>query len=141
MPDWEKLTHWYLDALRDWDAGKPGAASRHGTAMHDLIDQMVRQDASGSAKASWVGKLENWYRGGAAGTGELHRWMYDRRSLAALLESLGFREPRVETARSSRVADWCPSVSISMTTAASTSRSPCTSRSSDRSPSHARLRR
>lgn len=106
VPDWEKLTHWYLDALRDWDAGKPGAPQRHGTAMYDLIDQMVRNDASGSARTSWIGKLENWYRGGAAGTGELHRWMYDRRSLAALLESLEFREPRVEAARTSRVSEW-----------------------------------
>lgn len=106
VPDWELLTHWYRAALKAWDEGAPDGPKRHEQAMYDLIDQMVRDAAFGPAKQSLFGRLENRFRGGAAGTGELHKWMYDRRSLAALLEAAGLREPRQETSRTSRVAGW-----------------------------------
>ena len=106
VPDWEYLTQRYLDSLAAWDFGNPNAPEMHSQAMHDLIDQMVRSDATGASKGSFFGKIENLYRGGAAGTGELHRWMYDRRSMGALLKSVGFQEGRVERAKTSRIGGW-----------------------------------
>ena len=106
VPDWELLTRWYLAALQDWDNGKAGANQHHLKAMQDLIDQMVRSDASGARQGSLFGRFENWYRGGASGTGELHRWMYDRRSMVELLEKNGFYSCRIESARTSRIAGW-----------------------------------
>lgn len=106
VPDWELLTHAYLDALAKWDAGAPAAEEAHSRAMYDLIAQMVRSDATGTTHTGLLGKLENQVRGGAAGTGELHKWMYDRQSLRMLLESAGLRDTRQETARTSRVAEW-----------------------------------
>lgn len=106
VPDWELLTRRYLEALQAWDQGAPDAPARHHQAMYDLIDQMVRSDATGANASSLIGRLENRLRGGASGTGELHRWMYDRRSLAAALEDAGFHAPRTESARTSRIAGW-----------------------------------
>lgn len=45
-------------------------------------------------------------RRSAAGTGELHRWMYDDASLARLMQSTGFHEVRRMTAEESRVSGW-----------------------------------
>jgi SAM-dependent methyltransferase len=106
VPDWELLTRWYTEALDAWDRGDAAGPERHAQAMHDLIDQMVRSDATGANTSSLAGRLENWWRGGAAGTGELHRWMYDRRSLGALLEGAGFHTVTVRAARESGIAGW-----------------------------------
>ena len=38
--------------------------------------------------------------------GEVHHWMYDRFSLARLLCSIGFLDPQVKDANTSRVPDW-----------------------------------
>ena len=51
-----------------------------------------------------------WLRDVALGRfvrgGEVHRWMYDRWSLARLLERAGFRDPRVTTAKESAIPGW-----------------------------------
>lgn len=39
-------------------------------------------------------------------SGEIHQWMYDRYSLAVLLESCGFRSPQVKTAFESAIPEW-----------------------------------
>lgn len=38
--------------------------------------------------------------------GEVHLWMYDRYSLAALLRQLGFQDPRLQTADQSLLPNW-----------------------------------
>lgn len=39
-------------------------------------------------------------------SGEIHYWMYDRYSLGRLLESVGFRDVKVQTAHTSDIKDW-----------------------------------
>jgi len=38
--------------------------------------------------------------------GEVHQWMYDRYSLARLLEQTGFRDPQLQDANTSRISNW-----------------------------------
>jgi hypothetical protein len=38
--------------------------------------------------------------------GELHQWMFDRHSLAALLQQIGFRETQIVSAFESRIPNW-----------------------------------
>jgi len=38
--------------------------------------------------------------------GEVHQWMYDRYSLARLLRQTGFRDPQVQDANTSQIANW-----------------------------------
>jgi len=38
--------------------------------------------------------------------GEVHQWMYDRYSLARLLEQIGFQPPQLQTASTSQIPDW-----------------------------------
>lgn len=38
--------------------------------------------------------------------GEVHQWMYDRYSLARLLEKTGFHEPQLQDANTSRIPNW-----------------------------------
>jgi SAM-dependent methyltransferase len=38
--------------------------------------------------------------------GEVHQWLYDRISLAALLSASGFRDPALRTAAESAIPDW-----------------------------------
>lgn len=38
--------------------------------------------------------------------GEVHKWMYDRYSLKVALEKVGFHDVQIESASTSRIADW-----------------------------------
>jgi SAM-dependent methyltransferase len=38
--------------------------------------------------------------------GEVHQWAYDRYSLALLLESVGFQDPKLKDAAASQIPDW-----------------------------------
>ena len=38
--------------------------------------------------------------------GEVHQWMYDRYSLARLLSLIGFHDPQLQDARTSRIPNW-----------------------------------
>ena len=42
IPDWEWLTNRYLEAVQAVNQRNSEARRRHETAMHDLIDQMVK---------------------------------------------------------------------------------------------------
>ncbi len=106
VPDWELLVHRYLNAVKDWDANELNANLSHADAMEELIEQMIRKGAIGSSNSGILGKMENFFRGGAVGTGESHRWMYDRLSLAELLTKTGFRSISKLDEQSSSIKDW-----------------------------------
>ena len=107
VPDLEILVHRYLKALGEASGGSPGAAKSHRQAVEDLFDQMVRQEATGATEQNWfVRRLERALRGGAASTGELHRWMYDRHSLVELFQEAGLCNAEACDCESSRVRDW-----------------------------------
>lgn len=107
VPDLELIARKYVQALDRLDSGEAAAESVRTWAISDLFDQMVRKGASGaSEQKAWVARLERLIRGGAARTGELHRWMYDRHSLTAEFRNAGFRDARARGAFDSGVPRW-----------------------------------
>jgi SAM-dependent methyltransferase len=83
------------------------AADEHEAAVRQLFDQMVRRETTGtSEQRRWVRRVERLVRGDPSKTGESHQWMYDKHSLATLLGRIGFAEPRVQSAVTSRVEGW-----------------------------------
>lgn len=108
VPDLERIAKRYMAALSALDAGTDNQSTRdHENAIADLFDQMVRREATGAKEQRGIMRtVEGILRGDPGKTGELHRWMYDRRSLAAVLTRIGFTNPGVESAESSRIAGW-----------------------------------
>jgi len=97
----------YQAAVQAVDADRPAAAKLHHQTVADLFDQMVRTEATGAkGQKGWVRWIEQKIRGGAAETGELHRWMYDRHSLGQLLAQAGFRGVQRQSADTSLIAGW-----------------------------------
>ncbi len=107
VPDLQLLVFSYQAAVRDLEQGESAAATAHEQWIHELFDQMVRTEISGTAEQKpWVRTVERWIRPDASQAGELHRWMYDQYSLGRLLAGLCFRDIRPESARTSRIHDW-----------------------------------
>lgn len=95
VPDLQALVRRYADAVDALAHSDSNGMVMHEAAMYELFDQMVRTEGDGTAvQRPWVRRIERRFRS-AAGTGEAHKWMYDRYSMAALLERVGFRAPTV----------------------------------------------
>ena len=68
---------------------------------------MVREYGSGTEQQKlWVRVIERLVRGDAEKLGELHRWMYDRYSMTALLTHVGFHRVVIMNATESRIPGW-----------------------------------
>jgi SAM-dependent methyltransferase len=107
LPDLEFLVKQYQAAIQAMDADRPGALKFHRQSVADLFDQMVRRETTGTREQKrWVKWIEQKFRGGAADTGELHRWMYDRHSLGQLLSQTGFRNVQHRSASTSLIRGW-----------------------------------
>jgi predicted SAM-dependent methyltransferase len=107
VPDLRFLVSSYQAAMQDLENGESTAATAHEHWIHELFDQMVRTEVSGTAEQEpWVRAVERWIRTNAAQAGELHQWMYDQYSLGRLLESLCFQDIRRESAQTSRIHGW-----------------------------------
>ena len=106
VPDMETLCRHYLEHLEKC-ADNSHEQARHEPFIAEIIEQMVRREAFGSSRQSplrrWV---ENSLRGDARQRGETHQWMYDRFTLAALLQRCGFREIGQKTFDSSAIPEW-----------------------------------
>ena len=82
-----------MKAIANLDNEQVGAWEQYDSALHDIFDQMVRNDCSGTQQQKkWNAKIERMLRGGPDKVGELHRWMYDKRSLARILSNAGFTD-------------------------------------------------
>jgi SAM-dependent methyltransferase len=109
VPDLRYLAERYLETLAELDRNGAGdaALARHEVTTEALFGQMVRREYTGQRDQHPVlRRLERLVRGDAERAGELHRWMYDRHTLARLLERAGFVDPREEAAATSRVPRW-----------------------------------
>lgn len=107
VPDLNVAVTAYVESIKALELGEADAFVIHSKATYDLFDQMVRTEITGTAKQNrLVRGLERFIRGNAARAGELHRWMYDRWSLAQLFESLHLREIHPESACTSRIVGW-----------------------------------
>lgn len=65
------------------------------TAKQRLLARLVGEDG---LRALAIGRFRL--------AGEVHQWMYDRYSLAQLLQAAGFCDPIVQDATSSQIPDW-----------------------------------
>ena len=107
VPDLRLLVERCRESATALDGGDPTRLSDHLASIHALLGHMVQRESFGTTQQRrWVRRLERVVRGGAARTGDLHLWMYDRYSLAALLSDLGFQKISVETPTSSRIEGW-----------------------------------
>lgn len=106
VPDLERQARTYVASLDRAAAGEVDPRE-HEAAVSQLIEQLVRREAAGTAQRGPVRRrLENALLGDARRRGETHRWMWDRVSLPAELVAAGFREPALMTNTESRIPDW-----------------------------------
>lgn len=107
VPDLEQIAKKYIKSLIALENGQEYAKSRHREAIHELFDQMVRDEASGTSQQKpFVRLVERLIRGDATKSGELHRWMYDKYSLKDLIEIADFRNISIREASSSAIYGW-----------------------------------
>jgi SAM-dependent methyltransferase len=98
VPDFEHLTRRYVEAF-----GGEG----HEARIADIIEQIVRREAAGTASQHpFRRRIENALLGDARKRGETHQWMYDRLSLTVLLETCGFTAISVVDHATSRIPGW-----------------------------------
>lgn len=105
VPDLERLCRRYLAHLES--SGDDVEMSRHDAYVADMIEQMVRREASGTSQQPPLRRLlENRIRGDARRQGETHQWMYDRINLEVVLREAGFRDVHVVDHRTSSIPGW-----------------------------------
>jgi SAM-dependent methyltransferase len=105
VPDLELLSRLYLESLARIPNG--GSSDEHARAAEAIFDQMiVRTPKVRREQKPIVRFAEALLIGNTDRAGVLHRWMYDRVSLAELLRSVGFVDVQRHTATSSSVSDW-----------------------------------
>jgi SAM-dependent methyltransferase len=79
----------------------------HEARIADIIEQIVRREAAGTASQRPLRRrIENALLGDARKRGETHQWMYDRLSLTGLLETCGFTAISVVDHATSRIPGW-----------------------------------
>jgi len=105
VPDFEYLARHYIgcvDRLPD-----NADMEEHLFRVSEMIDQMViRTPRDRQGRPRIIRFAENIILGDTAKNGALHRWMYDRFSLAELLRECGFVDIRQQDATSSYISDW-----------------------------------
>jgi ubiquinone/menaquinone biosynthesis C-methylase UbiE len=108
VPDLHVLVQKYQATFEAADrSGSAADIQAHLDSIRAIFDQMVRQRSTGASQQTRViGSIEARLRGGAASTGEQHRWMYNQISLAHILTTQGFRDIQVFDPRTSHVAGW-----------------------------------
>jgi SAM-dependent methyltransferase len=98
VPDFEQLGRRYVESFGD---------EAHETRVADMIEQIVRREAAGTASQRPLRRrIENALLGDARKRGETHQWMYDRLTLAALLERSGFTATSVVDHATSGIPGW-----------------------------------
>jgi SAM-dependent methyltransferase len=105
VPDLEFMARRYVDIV----ARLPERANleEHAQAVEALFDQMIiRTPRFRKEQKPIVRLLEHLVVGDTAKAGILHRWAYDRFSLAQLLTETGFNDIQFQTATSSQIAGW-----------------------------------
>ncbi len=105
VPDLEKLARGYLGVVDRM----PDQATlvQHTFAVEELFEQMVVRIPKVRKEQKWLVQfLEHIFMGDTARAGTLHRWMYDRFSLAELLRQADFRDIQVLNAFTSQIGGW-----------------------------------
>lgn len=106
VPDMAALCARYLAHVQACRSD-PAEIRRHDAYVAAIIEQMVRREASGTARQKpWRRRIENLLLGDARRRGETHQWMYDEHNLRALLAQAGYREIEVAAYDRSRIPGW-----------------------------------
>lgn len=107
VPDLQVIVAGYQSAVSRLAKADETAALDHERTIDALFEQMVRRVPAGLRDQIGLARfVEQRLRPNAAVAGELHRWMYDRYSLARRLRAAGFENIAVCEAHTSRVSDW-----------------------------------
>jgi SAM-dependent methyltransferase len=105
VPDLEQLGRAYVRALDG--PSDPAANPEYQAALVEMFEQMVTQTPPLRRSRPWLVRvLETLLIGDTARSGTLHRWMYDRFSLASLLRKAGFAEVTTLDHRTSGIGAW-----------------------------------
>jgi SAM-dependent methyltransferase len=103
VPDLEVLARNYV-AVLDRNAAD---CACHSSAVEAMIDQMVvRVPRHRAAQPAVVQLVEKILIGNTDRAGVLHRWMYDRHSLANVLREAGYVDVAPMSADESNIAGW-----------------------------------
>lgn len=105
VPDLEIWGKQYMLSLQSGDREGIGG---HEEVVAALLDQMVRREPrTRDLQKPVVRALERVFLGDASATGYQHRWMYDFRTLSAVLARTGFVSlTKQESASISRIEKW-----------------------------------
>jgi SAM-dependent methyltransferase len=107
VPDLQHIINSYMDAISGINVERGDAWEQYDAALYDLFDQMVRKNSTGAQEQKkWVAVIERMLRGGPEKVGELHRWMYDKYSLARLLSMANFTEISQYCHNTSGIPSW-----------------------------------
>lgn len=107
VPDLQILVNRYVSSAKKLERGNVSALNEHQKSVCDLFGQMVGKESSGTnIQPAFVRVIEKIVRGGPRKIGELHRWMYDKYTLQALLKDIGFVDVREHRYYSSRIDGW-----------------------------------
>jgi SAM-dependent methyltransferase len=105
VPDFEVLCKRYIDHIHQCSDSLERA--KHESYVAAIIEQCVREEPVGlSQQTGWKRFLEKILLGDTKKRGERHRWMYDRISLADMLERAGFRNISIKTFGTSAIECW-----------------------------------
>lgn len=106
VPDLEKTCRAYTSHISICE-NDTDEASKHDSYVAAMIEQSVRREAHGTSQQKPLRRLlEKVILGDARRRGETHQWMYDRINLGALLISLGFRNPHLQSYNTSLIPNW-----------------------------------
>lgn len=107
VPDLRFLIDRYNSAVSKLERGDEMASNEHQQAITGLFDQMVRRQLTGpGGQSAFMLAAERLLRGDTAKTGCLHRWMYDKHSLEALMKTVGFKDIRQRGVYESGIEGW-----------------------------------
>lgn len=106
VPDLEIRCRTYLGHL-DFCVARPELVQEHDRYVSDIIEQLVRREATGTSEQGRARRiLERALLGDARRRGETHRWMYDRINLGAVLVQAGFHGVSVVDQKTSAIPGW-----------------------------------
>lgn len=101
VPDFERAARAYLDHLDNDDSVD------HDAFVAPMLEQSVRRQAHGTSVQRKPRRIvENLLLGDARKRGETHQWMYDRKSLAALLRRTGYTDIQQVSFDTSSIPNW-----------------------------------
>jgi SAM-dependent methyltransferase len=106
IPDMEMLCRDYLAHLEACLVD-PRKSPDHDSYIAEMIEQMVRREAFGTAQQTPTRRaVERIVLGDARKQGQTHQWMYDRINLPHVMRQLGYRDVVIERYDTSGISDW-----------------------------------